>query len=85
MIKIVLPYFENEPEEPEVPEKPRPVARVKLLRMRLRLTQEQFANRYGVPLDALRDWEDGRADPDRPVEAYIAAIESDLYLHHRRR
>ena len=82
MIKIVLPSFEEEPKEPE---KAKPVARVKLLRMRLRLTQEQFANRYGIPLDTLRDWEEGRTDPDRPVEAYIAAIEADLYQQFRRR
>jgi putative transcriptional regulator len=82
MVKIELPSFEAEPEEPA---QPRPVARVKLLRMRLRLTQEQFAGRYGVPLETLRDWEAGRSDPDRPVEAYIAAIEADLYRQHRRR
>ncbi len=59
--------------------------RVKLLRARLRLTQEQFANRYGIPLPALRDWEEGRAEPDQAVEAYIAAIEADLYQQFRRR
>ena len=82
MVKIVLPSFEEEPEEPQ---KAKPVARVKLLRMRLRLTQAQFSARYGVPLETLRDWEEGRTDPDRPVEAYIAAIEADLYMQPRRR
>ena len=33
----------------------KPVPRVKLLRIRLRLTQEQFAKRYGIPTTTLRD------------------------------
>jgi putative transcriptional regulator len=61
------------------------VPRVKLLRMRLRLTQEQFANRYGIPLTALRDWEQGHGEPDQAIESYIAAIEADLYRHYRSR
>lgn len=69
----------------EQPETTRPVARVKLLRTRLRLSQEQFAARYGIPLATLRDWEEGRAVPDQAVESYIAAIEADLYPHFRRR
>ena len=55
----------------------KPVPRVKLLRIRLRLTQEQFAKRYGIPATTLRDWEQGRSEPDRAVQSYIAAIEGD--------
>jgi putative transcriptional regulator len=69
----------------EQPETTKPVARVKLLRARLRLSQEQFAARYGIPLATLRDWEEGRAVPDQAVESFIAAIEADLYPHFRRR
>lgn len=69
----------------EEPANARPVPRVKLLRARLRLTQEQFANRYGIPLAALRDWEQGRTEPDQAVESFIAAIEADLYFHYRSR
>ena len=45
----------------------KPVPRVKLLRVGLRLTQEQFATRYGIPITTLRDWEQGRSEPDRAV------------------
>ena len=55
----------------------KPVPRVKLLRIRLRLTQEQFAKRYGIPATTLRDWEQGRSEPDRAVQSYIAAIDGD--------
>jgi putative transcriptional regulator len=52
----------------------RPVPRVKTLRRTLRLTQEEFAARYRIPLGTLRDWEQGRAEPDQPTRAYLAVI-----------
>jgi hypothetical protein len=38
-----------------------------MLRRALRLTQEEFAARYQIPLGTLRDWEQQRAEPDRPA------------------
>ncbi len=55
----------------------RPVPRIKLIRIRLRLTQEKFAERYGIPLTTLRDWEQGRTEPDQTVQSYIRAINAD--------
>jgi putative transcriptional regulator len=55
----------------------KPVPRVKLIRIRLRLTQEKFAERYGIPLTTLRDWEQGRTEPDQTVQSYIQAINAD--------
>lgn len=43
----------------------RRVPRVKTLRRALGLTQEEFARRYQIPLGTLRDWEQGRTQPDR--------------------
>ncbi len=54
----------------------KPFSRVKRLRINLRLTREQFAKRYGIPLNTLRDWEQYRSEPDRPVQSYIDAIEA---------
>jgi putative transcriptional regulator len=62
--------------EEQVPEM-KPVPRVKLLRIRLRLAQEQFAKRYGIPATTLRDWVQGRSEPDQAVQSYIAAIDGD--------
>ena len=45
--------------EPEGSRLRRP-ARLKLPRIRLGLTQEQFAKRYGIPITTLSDWEQGR-------------------------
>ena len=53
------------------------VPRVKTLRRALRLTQEEFAARYLIPLGTLRDWEQQRAEPDRPARAYLKAIAGD--------
>jgi DNA-binding transcriptional regulator YiaG len=48
---------------------------VKELRESLRLTQEQFALRYGLELDAVRNWEHGRRVPDRAARSYLRAIQ----------
>lgn len=50
---------------------------VKIVRRALDLTQEEFAHRYHIPLDTLRDWEQGRAEPDQPTRAYLMLIARD--------
>jgi putative transcriptional regulator len=55
----------------------RRVPRVKTLRRALGLTQEAFAARYHIPLGTLRDWEQGRSEPDQPAHAYLKAIAGD--------
>jgi putative transcriptional regulator len=57
--------------------KMRSVPRVKTLRRALHLTQEEFADRYHIPLGTLRDWEQGRSEPDRPARAYLKVIAHD--------
>jgi len=48
--------------------------RVKVLRRALALTQEEFSSRYGIPLGTLRDWEQGRSEPDHIGYAYLRVI-----------
>jgi putative transcriptional regulator len=55
----------------------RRVPRVKTLRRSLGLTQEEFAARYRIPLGTLRDWEQGRTEPDQPARAYLKVIASN--------
>lgn len=50
---------------------------VKIVRRALELTQEEFADRYHIPLGTLRDWEQGRAEPDQPTRAYLTLIARD--------
>jgi putative transcriptional regulator len=49
----------------------------KIIRRALELTQEEFAVRYHIPLGTLRDWEQGRAEPDQPARAYLTLIARD--------
>ena len=50
---------------------------VKVLRVRLGMTQEQFARTYRLPLGTVRDWEQGRTRPDAPALAFLAVIERE--------
>ena len=49
-----------------------PQARV--IRRALGLSQEEFATRFHIPLGTLRDWEQGRKEPDAAARAYLVVI-----------
>ena len=53
------------------------VPRVKTLRFSLGLSQKEFAKRYQIPLGTLRDWEQGRTEPDQAALAYLDVITHD--------
>lgn len=53
----------------------RQVPNVRLLRRRLNLTQEQFARTFHLSLGAVRDWEQGRNQPDHAARALLRVIE----------
>lgn len=55
----------------------RKTPRLKIIRRALRLTQEEFAARFQIPLGTLRDWEQGAAEPDQAARAYLRAIAGD--------
>ena len=46
----------------------------KIIRRALGLSQEDFAARYHIPLGTLRDWEQGRVEPDQAARAYLTVI-----------
>lgn len=50
------------------------VPQVRVIRRALRLSQEEFAARFRIPLGTLRDWEQGRKDPDAAARAYLTVI-----------
>ena len=50
---------------------------VKVVRRALGLSQEEFATRFRIPLGTLRDWEQGRKDPDAAAKAYLSVIARD--------
>lgn len=50
------------------------VPQVKVMRRALKLSQEDFAARYHIPIGTLRDWEQGRSEPDQAARAYLTVI-----------
>ncbi len=51
-----------------------PAAAVRDLRRRARLTQQQFAAKLGVPVETIRNWEQGKRAPRGPARALLAVI-----------
>lgn len=46
----------------------------KRVRRRLGLTQSQFSQRYKIPIGTIRDWEQGRNEPDAAATALLRII-----------
>jgi putative transcriptional regulator len=65
------------PMTPEQLAKAKHIPRIKTLRRALGMTQDEFATRYHIPLGTLRDWEQGRTEPDQPARAYLKVIAAD--------
>src|SRR6187200_452600 len=51
-----------------------PLPAVRDLRRRSRLTQMEFAARLGVPVETIRNWEQGKRAPRGPARALLAVI-----------
>ena len=47
---------------------------VKVIRRAFRMSQEEFAQCFGIPIGTLRDWEQGRVEPDQAARAYLKVI-----------
>ena len=50
---------------------------VRATRRKQKLTQEAFARRYGFTVGAVRDWEQGRYQPDQASRAYLLVIDRE--------
>jgi putative transcriptional regulator len=48
---------------------------VKAIRRSLRMSQDEFSAVYRIPLATLKNWEQGRRQPDAPAAAYLRAIQ----------
>ena len=53
------------------------VPRTITLRRAFKLTQEQFAEQFGIPIGTLRDWEQRRKEPDAAARAYLRVIAAE--------
>ncbi len=50
------------------------VPQVRIIRRALKLSQEEFAARFHIPIGTLRDWEQGRKEPDAAAKAFLRVI-----------
>jgi putative transcriptional regulator len=50
------------------------VPQVSIIRRALKLSQEDFAGAFHIPIGTLRDWEQGRKEPDAAARAYLRVI-----------
>lgn len=64
----LMPVQELRPMGAEIP------PAVRELRQRSRLTQMEFAARLGVPVETIRNWEQGKRMPRGPARALLAVI-----------
>jgi putative transcriptional regulator len=47
---------------------------VRAIRRGLRMSQQEFSRVYRIPLATLKNWEQGRRQPDAPAMAYLQVI-----------
>jgi putative transcriptional regulator len=53
------------------------ISDVRAIRLRLKLTQAEFATRFGFDLKAVQNWEQRRRRPERPARAFLRVIERE--------
>src|SRR6202167_1590306 len=51
-----------------------PEVDVRKVRLKMGLSQAQFATKFGFPPATLRNWEQGRSHPDAPTRVLLAVI-----------
>lgn len=51
-----------------------PEVDVRTVRLKMGLSQAQFATKFGFPPATLRNWEQGRSRPDAPTRVLLAVI-----------
>jgi putative transcriptional regulator len=62
------------PLQPAMPAGDAAPLEVRDLRRRAQLTQQEFAARLGVPVETIRNWEQGKRAPRGPARALLAVI-----------
>ena len=70
---LAIAKGDAEPARAFVPEK----VDVPAIRAKSKLSQTAFAERYGIPVGTLRDWEQDRRQPDQTARVLLAVIERD--------
>lgn len=77
IVAAALSDPDNPPMTDEELARMRRVSQAKRIRRKLGLSQEDFAQRFQIPLGTLRDWEQHRREPDQAARAYLIVIERE--------
>jgi putative transcriptional regulator len=65
---------DNPPRSSYAPGRLKSRPRVFIIRRALKLTLEEFADKFQIPVGTVRDWEQGRIEPDQAAKAYLKVI-----------
>lgn len=76
-LKESLAYVRGEIELPVRYYHVTPQVDVKAIRTKLKLSQSEFASRYGFNVRTLQDWEAGGSQPLSPIRAYLIVIDKN--------
>jgi putative transcriptional regulator len=78
---IAIPADRNDPEDRDVSvaglERGLMGRRIRMLRNRLGMSQDEFAQAYGIPVANIRQYEIGRHMPPPAVRAYLKVIAAE--------
>jgi putative transcriptional regulator len=80
MLRPPLADHERHLEAPSIaPDRPRQVpidaSYARHVRSQARLTQAEFASRIGVPIETVRNWEQGKRSPRGPARALLKLLD----------
>jgi putative transcriptional regulator len=67
-------WVNGKPSHVRVTYVPVPQVDVRRLRAKMRLSQTQFAARFGFSLDSIQNWEQGHRKPEGPARILLAVI-----------
>src|SRR5436190_15467796 len=65
---------DNPPRSSYAPGRLKSRPRVFIIRRALKLTLKEFAEKFQIPIGTVRDWEQGRVEPDQAAKAYLKVI-----------
>jgi len=72
--KAALSDPDAQPLTPERIKRMKRTPQVKIIRRAFKMSQEEFAEAFRIPIGTLRDWEQGRVEPDQAARAYLKVI-----------
>ena len=74
VIAAALSDPDAQPLTPERLKRMKRTPQVRIIRRAMKMSQEEFAESFKIPIGTLRDWEQGRVEPDQAARAYLKVI-----------